>query len=117
MGATAEKMADLEKECIEINAQHQSWETTEERMKLTKGGNALYMHCLPADITGVSCEHGEVSANVFEKYRVEMYKEAENKLYIIAALILSQRFPHPAEIIEEIVKRNAPVNGIISKKG
>ena len=32
------------------NAQHKDWECTEEMMKLTKGGKALYMHCLPADI-------------------------------------------------------------------
>ena len=39
-------------------------------MKLTKGGQALYMHCLPADVTGVSCKAGEVSAAVFERYRL-----------------------------------------------
>ncbi len=38
-------------------------------MKLTKGGEAVYLHCLPADITDVSCKAGEVSAKVFEKYR------------------------------------------------
>ena len=30
----------------------------------------LFMHCLPADITDVSCKEGEVSASVFEKNRV-----------------------------------------------
>ena len=35
---------------------HKDWECTEEMMKLTKGGKALYMHCLPADISGVSCK-------------------------------------------------------------
>ena len=33
----------------------------EEMMKLTKNGEALYEHCLPADISDVSCERGEVS--------------------------------------------------------
>ena len=28
------------------------------------------MHLLPADISGVSCEHGEVSADVFDMHRV-----------------------------------------------
>ena len=32
-------------------------------MKLTKGGKALYLHCLPADISGVSCKEGEVAAS------------------------------------------------------
>ncbi|VTM89009.1 aspartate/ornithine carbamoyltransferase family protein [Raoultella ornithinolytica] len=28
-------------------------------MAQTKNGEALYMHCLPADITGVSCDEGK----------------------------------------------------------
>ena len=55
-------------------------------MKRTVKGKALYMHCLPADITGVSCEAGEVSANVFEKYRIETYKEAGWKPYILSLI-------------------------------
>jgi knotted carbamoyltransferase YgeW len=50
----------LEKELLAENAKHKEWECTEEMMKLTKDGKALYMHCLPADITGVSCKEGEV---------------------------------------------------------
>ena len=43
-------------------------------MSLTKDGKALYLHCLPADITGVSCEEGEVDATVFDRYCVPLYK-------------------------------------------
>jgi hypothetical protein len=57
----------LEKECLANNATYKSWECDERKMKRTKKGNALYMHCLPADISGVSCAEGEVSKNVFEK--------------------------------------------------
>ena len=49
-----DQLDDLEKRCLLNNAKYKEWECTEELMKLTKGGNALYMHCLPADITGVS---------------------------------------------------------------
>ena len=56
----------LEKECLANNAQHKNWECDEKKMKLTKDGAALYMHCLPADISGVSCDQGEVSENIFE---------------------------------------------------
>ena len=42
---------------------------TEALMDRTKDGKALYLHCLPADITGVSCERGEVAAEVFDQYR------------------------------------------------
>ena len=44
---------------------YKDWACTEEMMSLTKDGKALYLHCLPADITGVSCEEGEVDATVF----------------------------------------------------
>ena len=57
---------ELEKRLLEQNKDHMDWECTEEMMKLTKDGKALYMHCLPADITGVSAEHGEVADTVFD---------------------------------------------------
>jgi len=38
----------LEKRALAMNAKYVDWECTEERMKLTKDGKALYMHCLPA---------------------------------------------------------------------
>ena len=78
----------LEKELLAQNAQHKDWACTEEMMKLTKDGKALYMHCLPADITGVSCKEGEVDATVFDRYRDPLYKEASFKPYVIAAMIL-----------------------------
>jgi len=59
----------LEKELLAQNAEHKDWACTEEMMKLTKDGKATYMHCLPADITGISCEEGEVDASVFDRYR------------------------------------------------
>ena len=46
----------LEKELLAQNAEHKDWACTEELMYTTKDGKALYLHCLPADITGVSCE-------------------------------------------------------------
>ena len=54
------------------------------------------MHCLPADITGVSCEQGEVEASVFDRYRDPLYREASYKPYIIAAIILLSKFQDPA---------------------
>jgi knotted carbamoyltransferase YgeW len=77
----------LEKELLAENARHISWEASEDLMATTKGGKALYLHCLPADISGVSCEAGEVAASVFDRYRVPLYKEASHKPYIIAAMI------------------------------
>ncbi len=50
----------LEKKLLAQNAEHKNWACTEEMMQLTKDGKALYLHCLPADISGLSCPEGEV---------------------------------------------------------
>ncbi len=96
----------LEQKCLAQNANYKNWECTGEKMKLTKNGEALYMHCLPADISGVSCKEGEVEASVFEKYRIETYKEAGYKPYIIASMIMNNRFEKPDKILEKLVNTN-----------
>ena len=83
-------------------ANFKDWECTEEKMKLTKEGKAVYMHSLPADITGVSCAEGEVTAPVFERYSDTLYKQAGYKPYIIAAMMLGNRFEKPAKVLERI---------------
>ena len=91
----------LEKRLLAQNAQHKDWECTEEMMALTKEGKAMYMHCLPADITDVSCEAGEVAASVFDRYRDPLYKEASYKPYIIAAMIFLAKVKDPvAKLLE-----------------
>ena len=94
----------LEKELLSQNARHKDWECTENLMKTTDAGSALYMHCLPADITGVSCEEGEVEASVFDRYRVPMYKEASYKPYIIAAMILLSKIKHTADTLNALLE-------------
>lgn len=86
----------LEKELLAQNAAFHDWECTEDLMKKTRDGRALYMHCLPADITGVSCREGEVAASVFDRYRDRLYAQAGYKPYIVAAMILLARFADPA---------------------
>ena len=92
----------LEKELLAENATHKDWECTEEMMRLTKDGKALYLHCLPADITDVSCKEGEVAASVFDRYRAPLYKEASYKPYIIAAMIFLAKVKDPAKALEEL---------------
>jgi knotted carbamoyltransferase YgeW len=101
-------LKELEKECLANNARFTDWECTEEKMKLTKEGKALYMHCLPADISGVSCKQGEVEASVFERYRVQLYKEAGFKPYIIAAMMLTNRFQNHSEILANLDSNPTP---------
>ncbi|HEY3383221.1 MAG TPA: knotted carbamoyltransferase YgeW [Vicinamibacterales bacterium] len=100
------KLADLEREALANNARFKHWECTESLMKLTKGGQALYMHCLPADVTDVSCPAGEVGASVFERYRLQTYREASHKPFVIAAMILATRFKDPAAVLGACVERN-----------
>ena len=96
----------LEKELLVQNANFKEWECTEELMALTKDKSALYMHCLPADITGVSCEQGEVAATVFDRYRDPLYFEASYKPYVIAAMIFLAKFKNPAEKLSQVLQRN-----------
>jgi knotted carbamoyltransferase YgeW len=98
----------LEQKLLKQNAEHTNWACTEERMKLTRDGKALYMHCLPADITGLSCELGEVDESVFDRYRVQLYKEASYKPYIIAAMMFLMKVKHPVEKLEELWNSNKP---------
>ena len=95
----------LERRLLAQNANHKDWECTEEMMKLTKGGKALYLHCLPADITGVSCEAGEVAASVFDRYRDPLYKQASFKPYIISAMIFLAKVKDPAAKLLELEAR------------
>lgn len=96
----------LEKELLKQNAVHKDWECTEKLMATTKEGKALYMHCLPSDISGVSCKEGEVSASVFDKYRTSLYREASYKPYIIAAMIFLSKVKNPADKLTELLNKN-----------
>jgi knotted carbamoyltransferase YgeW len=98
---------ELEKECLANNAKFKNWECDRAKMALTKGGKALYLHCLPADISGVSCKEGEVASDVFDKYRMETYREARYKPYIIAAMILTSRFRDPAALLDHLYRTGA----------
>lgn len=89
----------LEKELLAQNAEHMDWQCTEELMKTTKDGKALYLHCLPADITGVSCKVGEVDASVFDRYRKPLYKQASYKPYAIASMIFLSKIKNPQGVL------------------
>lgn len=94
----------LEKELLKENAKHKAWECTEEMMALTNEGKALYLHCLPADITDVSCEAGEVAKTVFDRYREPLYKQAGFKPYIIAAMMFLSKVKEPVTTFEALLE-------------
>ena len=95
----------LEKELLAQNAKYKDWECTEKLMATTKDAKALYLHCLPADISGVSCKEGEVEASVFDRYRLPLYKQASHKPYIIAAMIFLAKQKCPQETLQNLVAR------------
>lgn len=103
---------ELEKVCLAENATHKDWECNEGNMMLTRDGAAHYMHCLPAEISGLNFPEGEVAMSVFDRYRIETYQEAGHKPYIIAAAVLLCRFKDPAALLASVLERAAPRRGI-----
>ncbi len=83
----AEGMAAIEQRCLEQNAAHRDWICDERRMALTTGGDALYMHCLPADIGD------EVTPGVMALHRHHVALEANKKVYVIMALLAAAKVP------------------------
>jgi len=75
-------------------------------MSLTKAGKALYMHCLPADISGVSCAQGEVSARSLNDTGSRPTVK-RIQAFIISALIFLTRMGEPVKTLEKLVKRRA----------
>ncbi len=103
-----EGIKELEKELLAQNAKHMDWCCTEKLMASTRDQKAIYLHCLPADINGVSCENGEVEESVFDRYRDSLYRQASYKPYIIAAMILLARQKDPCATLEALAKQNTP---------
>jgi len=85
-----EALANIEGRCLAQNLEHKDWICDERRMSATADGNALYMHCLPADIGD------EVSSGVMDKYKVHVAREANKKVYVIMALLAAAKVPNLA---------------------
>ena len=93
-------MRAIEHRALEMNAQHRDWICDERRMALTGRdgeGDALYLHCLPADIGA------EVSPGVMERFRVAVAREANKKVYVIMALLAAAKVPSLAEELDRVV--------------
>ena len=82
------------------------WCCTPELMEKTVNGkDTIYMHPLPADINGVSCEHGEVANEVFDYHRDGLYKEASYKPYAVASMIFLQKAKDPVATLRALEER------------
>jgi len=80
-----QKMQHIEKAALERNGQNQDWICDERRMGLTAEGKAKYLHCLPADIGA------EVSSAVMERFRVDLARQANKKIYVIMSLLAAAK--------------------------
>ncbi len=97
---------ELEKQALAENAKFKHWTVDDKMLSLTKEGKALYMHPLPADISGLNCEHGEVTNEIFEKYRIPTYKQAGWKPYVITAMILASKFKDLGKLLDTFLTNN-----------
>ncbi len=91
----AGRMKEIEGAALERNARHRDWICDERRMKSTSNGEALYLHCLPADIGA------EVSAGVRARHAVNVAREANWKVYVVMALLAVAKLDHLGERLAE----------------
>jgi knotted carbamoyltransferase YgeW len=92
------RLGEIEKAALAGNAQHKDWICNERRLGLTRGGNALYMHPLPADIGD------EVSHGVMKQHTVNVARQAQYKMYAIMALLAVAKVPNLAQRLETLGK-------------
>ena len=92
-------MKDIERRALEQNAAHRDWICDERRMALTgddRRGDALYLHCLPADIGA------EVSPGVMDRFRVAVAREANKKVYVVMAMLAVAKVRGLGERLSEL---------------
>jgi knotted carbamoyltransferase YgeW len=85
----------IEQRALRMNAEHRSWICDERRMERTRRGQALYLHCLPADIGH------EVSPGVMEQHLLNVARQAQHKLYVVMALLALAKVPDLARRMEQ----------------
>ncbi len=99
VGDTAE-LAAVEQRALARNAEYTNWICDEDRMALTAGGEALYLHCLPADIGS------EVSPGVMSKFKVDVAREANYKVYVVMALLAAAKVSDILPRLTDIAQEN-----------
>ena len=87
-------MRAIEQRALAQNARHRDWICDERRMALTD--DALYLHCLPADIGA------EVSPGVMDQFRVAVAREANKKVYVIMAMLAAAKVAGLADRLDEL---------------
>ena len=91
-------MGEIERRALDRNASHKDWICDERRMALTTGGDALYMHCLPADIGD------EVTPGVMAKHKINVAREANKKMYVVMALLAVAKVENLGAKFDEVLR-------------
>lgn len=94
------ELAAIEGRALQRNAQHTDWICDERRMALTSEGDALYGHCLPADIGA------EVSPGVMKLHQVNVARQANWKMYVVMALLAGAKVHDLASILASLEQEN-----------
>jgi len=98
-GGDMAQMKEIERRALERNASHRDWICDEAKLAGTRAGDALYLHCLPADIGA------EVSPGVMERFRFDLARQANKKPYVIMAALALAKEPRLAERLREMMER------------
>jgi len=98
-GGNMAQMKEIERRALERNASHRDWICDEAKLAGTRGGDALYLHCLPADIGA------EVSPGVLERFRFDLARQANKKPYVIMAALALAKKPGLVERLREMTER------------
>ncbi|MDH3294760.1 MAG: knotted carbamoyltransferase YgeW [Acidimicrobiia bacterium] len=91
-----QELAAIEGRALDRNAQFTDWICDERRMAMTRNGDALYMHCLPADIGA------EVSPGVMERHKVNVARQANWKMYVVMALLAGAKVTNLADALKSL---------------
>jgi ornithine carbamoyltransferase len=94
-----EELKRIETAALERNRKHTDWIYDESRMAATRGGEALYMHCLPADIGA------EVTPGIMQRFRFDVAREANKKVYVMMALLAAAKEPDLKRRLEDFLDR------------
>ena len=89
-------LGEIEQAALARNAKYRDWICDERRLGLTRGGDALYLHPLPADIGH------EVSHGVMKRHAVNVARQAQYKMYAIMALLAVAKAPDLAARLEAL---------------
>ncbi len=91
----------LESELREQNEQYKDWECTEESLEHA-ASDAVLMHCLPAQVTDVTCVRGEMTAQVYNANLSTLSAQAANRAFTFAAMALLSRSKDPEAVLKSL---------------